>query len=132
MIFQRVKKNQKWKKKRTSGGWIFEELTFSSERQTQENDARRKTKKAEEVEVQFFKKNPMYPRDRKKLSEKKIAWNNSKMILKNFDFDLKNYIDIDLLFNLNSTSEDEIDRIIEKLPDVMITLNIKKAQIYLK
>lgn len=54
------------------------------------------------------------------------------MILKNFDFDLKNYIDIDLLFNLNSTSEDEIDRIIEKLPDVMITLNIKKVQIYLK
>lgn len=39
------------------------------------------------------------------------------MILKNFDFDLKNYIDIDLLINLNSTSEDEIDRIIEKLPD---------------
>ena len=54
------------------------------------------------------------------------------MILKNFDFDLKNYIDIDLLINLNSTSEDEIDRIIEKLPDVMITLNIKKVQIYLK
>ena len=39
------------------------------------------------------------------------------MILENFDFDPKNYIDIDLLFNLSKTSEDKIDRIIEKLLD---------------
>ena len=47
-----------------------------------------------------------------------MARKNSKTALLNFDFDPKNYIVIDLLFNFKKTSEEKIvDRIIEKLPD---------------
>ena len=47
-----------------------------------------------------------------------MATKNSKTVLLNFDFDPKNYIVIDLLFNLKKTNEEKIiDRIIEKLPD---------------
>ena len=47
-----------------------------------------------------------------------MATRNSKTVLLNFDFDPKNYIVIDLLFNFKKTSEEKIvDRIIEKLPD---------------
>ena len=38
----------------------------------------------------------MHSRDKKKLLKTKLARNNSKIILLNFDFDPKNYIDVDL------------------------------------
>ena len=47
-----------------------------------------------------------------------MARKSSETVLLNFDFDPKNYIVIDLLFNFKKTSEEKIvERIIEKLPD---------------
>ena len=58
-----------------------------------------------------------------------MATKNSKTVLLNFDFDPKNYIVIDLLFNLKKTSEEKIiDRIIEKLPDDNDNLYIENRE----
>ena len=71
----------------------------------------------------------MHSRDKKKLLKTKLARNNSKIILLNFDFDPKNYIDVDLLFDLRKTrGKRKIDRTIEKLPDNNSDLYIEHTE----
>ena len=64
---------------------------------------------------------------------------NSKTILSNLDFDPKNYVDEDLLFDFKQTRQEKtIDRMIEKLSDdndnlhigdrKTLTENIKKSR----
>ena len=51
---------------------------------------------------------------------------NSKTILSNLDFDSKNYVDEDLLFDFKQTRQEKtIDRMIEKLSDDNDNLHIK-------
>ena len=51
---------------------------------------------------------------------------NSKTILSNLDFDPKNYVDEDLLFDFKQTRQEKtIDRMIEKLSDDNDNLHIK-------
>ena len=62
------KKNSKMKKKkRISGGWIFEELTVSSERQTQEKGCEKKDKKGWRSRGSIFEKNPDVSERQKKI-----------------------------------------------------------------
>lgn len=79
--------------------------------------------------MQFIGKIPIHLRDQKKLLKTKLARNNSKIILLNFDFDPKHYIDVDLLFDLRKTRRKrKIDRIIEKLPDNNSNLYIEHKE----
>ena len=78
-----------------------------------------KNSKAEiKKEVEYVKEKLMHPRDQKKLIEKRMVRNNSKPLLDNFDFNPADYMDVNLLLNLEKTSAEKIiDRIIEKLTD---------------
>ena len=49
--------------------------------------------KKEKDELQVLGPRPMHLRDRKKLKEKKLAANNSKLLLSNFDFNVYDLVD---------------------------------------
>lgn len=49
--------------------------------------------KKEKDELQVLGQRPMHLRDRKKLKEKKLAANNSKLLLSNFDFNVYDLVD---------------------------------------
>ena len=49
--------------------------------------------KKEKDELQVLGQRPMHLRDRKKLEEKKLAANNSKLLLSNFDFHVYDLVD---------------------------------------
>lgn len=62
----------------------------------------------------------------KKTIGKKMVSSNSKTILSNLDFDPKNYVDEDLLFDFKQTRQEKIiDRMTEKLSDDNDNLHIE-------
>ena len=73
---------------------------------------KRKAPKRKKAEI-------LHLHERKKAIEAKLAKNNSaKLLAKNFDFDLQEYLDKSLLFDLKETSEEQIfEAILEKIPD---------------
>ena len=73
---------------------------------------KRKAPKRKKAEIS------LHPRERKKAIQAKLAKNNSaKLLAKNFDFDLQEYLDKSLLFDLKEMSEEQIfEVILEKIP----------------
>ena len=51
----------------------------------------------------------MYPRTRKRLKEKAIAWANSKIVQAELKYGIKTLIDVPLLFNLKMTDKFEVE-----------------------
>ena len=71
-----------------------------------------------QIEAERFIQTPKDPRERMKFLEQQMAKKNSKTILsKTFDFDLEEYLNKSLLFDLKKTSEEKFfDSILEKIP----------------
>ena len=87
-----------------------------------------------QIEAEKSIQAPKHPHERKGFLEQQMAEKNSRAILrKTFDFDLKEYLDKSLLFDLKKTSEEKfLIQSLKKYRTVTtITSNIEKVRMLL-